>query len=63
MDQDERRAEYAKGLRAEADRRFGSARADALRQNIADAAGWMSEVATFPLDSDEPPAFYAEPAS
>lgn len=63
MDQDERRTEYAKGLRAEAERRFGVARADALRQTIEDAAGWMSEVARFPLDPDEPPAFYAEPAS
>jgi hypothetical protein len=56
------REEYASALRAEAERRFGAARAEALRQNIEDAARWMLEVATFPVDADEPPAFYAEPA-
>jgi hypothetical protein len=61
-DAERRRAEYAKGLTAEAERRFGAARAEALRQNIADIAGWMTEVATFPVDAEEPPAFYAEPA-
>ena len=55
-------AEYARGLRAEAQRRFGAARAEALEQTIADVAGWMAEVAMFPVDADEPPAFYAEPA-
>jgi hypothetical protein len=63
MDADRLRAEYAKGLTAEAERRFGTARAEALRQTIADVAGWMTDVATFPVDPDEPPAFYAEPAS
>ncbi len=63
MDRERRRAEYARGLHAEAERRFGAARAEALRQNIEDAAGWMTEVAMFPVDPDEPPAFYAEPAS
>lgn len=62
MDRDELHAEYARGLRAAAERRFGAARAEALRQNIEDMAGWMTEVATFPVDPDEPPAFYAEPA-
>ena len=56
------REDYAKALAAEAERRFGAARAEALRQHIDDAAGWMIEIATFPLDPDEPPAFYAEPA-
>ena len=60
---DGRRAEYAAGLRAEAERRFGAARADALKQTIDDVAGWMVDIATFPVDPDEPPAFYAEPAS
>jgi len=63
MDRDRQLAEYARGLHAEAERRFGAARAEALRQTIEDAAGWMAEVATFPVDPDEPPAFYAEPAS
>jgi len=62
MDRDRQRAEYAAALRAAAERRFGAARADALRQTIEDVAGWMAEVATFPVDADEPPAFYAEPA-
>ena len=61
-DAERRRAEYTKGLTAEAERRFGAVRAEALRQNIADIAGWMADVATFPVDAEEPPAFYAEPA-
>ena len=63
MDREGRRAEYAAGLRAEAERRFGAARALALKQTIDDVAGWMADVATFPVDPDEPPAFYAERAS
>jgi hypothetical protein len=63
MDRDERRAEYAAGLRAEAERRFGAARAEALEHTIEDVAGWMADVATFPVDPDEPPAFYAQAAS
>lgn len=63
MDRDTRRAEYARGLHAEAARRFGAARAEAVRQPIEDTAGWMADVATFPVDADEHPAFYAEPAS
>ena len=61
MNRETRRAEYAEGLRAEAARRFGGARAEALRQTIEDVAGWMAEVATFPVDADAAPAFYAEP--
>ena len=30
-------------------------------QTIEDVAGWMIEVATFPVAADEAPAFYAEP--
>jgi len=63
MDRDRQRAEYAAALRAAAERRFGAARAEALRQTIEDVSGWMAEVATFPVDADEPPAFYAEPSS
>ena len=61
MNRETRRAEYAEGLRAEAARRFGAVRAEALRQTIEDVAGWMAEVATFPVDADAAPAFYAEP--
>jgi len=63
MDRDSQRAEFAAALRAAAERRFGAARAEALQQTIEDVAGWMAEVATFPVDADEPPAFYAEPSS
>ena len=63
MDRDARRMEYAAALRAEAERRFGAARAEALKDNIANVAGFMADVASFPVDADEPPAFYAEPAS
>ena len=62
MDRDARRTAYAVGLRAEAERRFGAARAEALKDNIANVAGFMADVASFPVDADEPPAFYAEPA-
>ena len=63
MDRDERRARYAAGLRADAERRFGAARAQALNEAIDNVAGWMADVATFPVDPDEPPAFYAEPSA
>jgi len=63
MDRDSQRAEFAAALRAAAERRFGAARAEALRQTIEDVAGWMAEVATFPVDADEPPAFYTEPSA
>ena len=60
MDREARRAEYAEGLRAATLRRFGAERAGALGQAIEDMAGWMADVATFPVDREEPPAFYAE---
>ncbi|PYN88635.1 MAG: hypothetical protein DMD87_08305 [Candidatus Rokuibacteriota bacterium] len=60
MDREGRRAEYAAWLRAAAERRFGAARAQELDKTIEDAAGWMTEVATFPVGTDEPPAFYLE---
>jgi hypothetical protein len=62
MDQAQRRMEYATGLSAEAERRFGAAQAEALGKMIEESASWMAEVAAFPLDPDEPPAFYVEPA-
>lgn len=61
MDREGQRAEYAAWLRAAAAERFGAARAQELAQTIEDAAGWMTEVATFPVAPDEPPAFYAAP--
>ena len=60
MDRQSQRAEYAAWLRAAAERRFGAERAHELAQTIEDAAGWMTEIATFPLGADEPPAFYLE---
>lgn len=60
MERAERRTTFAAGLRAEAERRFGAARAQALEQTIADVAGWMADVATFPVESDEHPQFYVE---
>jgi len=63
MDREQQRAECAAGLRAEAARRFGAERAAALGPAIEDVAAWMVDLATFPLDADEPPAFYIEPAS
>jgi hypothetical protein len=62
MARDALRAAYAAGLRADAERRFGAARAEALKPIIDNVAGWMADVAAFPVDPDEPPAFYAEPA-
>jgi hypothetical protein len=62
MDREARRSGYVAGLRAEAERRFGPARAEALKSTIEDVAGWMADVAEFPVDADEPPAFHAEPA-
>ena len=63
MDRDSLRAQFVTELRAAAERRFGAARAASLQSIIADAAGWMAEVATYPVDAEEPPAFYAEPSS
>ena len=62
MDRDTVQADYATGLHAEAARRFGAERAAALQKTIEELAARMAEVATFPVDGDEPPAFYAEPA-
>jgi hypothetical protein len=61
VDHEGQRAEYVAWLRAAAERRFGDARARELSQTIEDVAGWMLEVATFPVATEEAPAFYAEP--
>ena len=63
MNGDGRRAGYVAMLTAEAERRFGAARAEALKAMIDNVAGWMNDVAAFPVDPEEPPAFYAERAS
>ena len=60
MDREGQRAEYAAQLRAAAEQRFGAARASELAQTIEDVAGWMTDVATFPVAADELPAFYGE---
>ena len=60
MDREGRRAAYVEEVRAAASRRFGAARAEALARSIEDMAGFMADVAAFPLDQDEPPAFYME---
>jgi hypothetical protein len=62
MDLEQQRREYAAGLRAAAERRFGAARAEADAKMIDEIAGRMAEVAAFPVAADEPPAFYVEPA-
>jgi hypothetical protein len=60
VDREARRAAYVDEVRAAATRRFGAARAEALARSIEDMAGWMADVAAFPVDQDEPPAFYME---
>jgi len=63
MDLEQQRQEYAAGLRAAAERRFGAARLEADAKMIDEIAGRMAEVAAFPVDPEEPPAFYVEPQS
>ena len=63
MERDAVRAGYLTGLSAEAERRFGAARAETIKKTIDDTATWMAEIAAFPVDPDEAPAFYAEDAS
>lgn len=60
MDREGQRIEYVGWLRAAAEQRFGAARAQELARAIEDVAGWMTEVATFPVASDDQPAFYGE---
>jgi len=62
MDPEGLRAEYSAWLRVAAERRFGAARAQELARTIEDVAGWLTELAAFPLDTDEQPAFYGEGA-
>jgi hypothetical protein len=62
MDREGQRAAYAAQLKAAAEQRFGAARAQELARTIEDVAGWLTELAAFPLDADEQPAFYGEGA-
>lgn len=62
MDREGQRVEYAAQLRAAAEQRFGAARAAELARTIDDVAGWMTDVATFPVTPDDLPAFYGESA-
>jgi len=61
MDREGLRIEYAAYLRTAVPRRFGAARAQELARAIDDVAGWLTEVATFPVGADDQPAFYGEP--
>lgn len=49
---------FAEGLRAEAVRRFGQERADAIHPILEQTAMELAQVAAFPLDREEEPAFF-----
>ena len=59
-DRETRRAAFAQSLLAEAIRRFGADRAEALRSSLDDTAGQLADVALFPIDREEGPAFYLD---
>ena len=56
-DRETRRRALAESLMAEATRRYGADRAEALRANIDETASQLADVAVFPLDRDEGPSF------
>jgi hypothetical protein len=56
-----RPAALLESMRAEAVRKFGPARAQALEPAIELVAGHLADVATFPLEREEGPAFYTGP--
>jgi hypothetical protein len=60
-DRDASRAAFLDALRADAVRRFGPARAEALEPAIELVAGHLADVAGFPLPREEGPAFYTGP--
>ena len=60
MDRETRRAAFAESLLAEAIRRFGADRAEALRSSLDDTAGQLADIALFPIDREEGPAFYLD---
>lgn len=53
-------AAFAQSLMAEAVRRFGAERAEALRSTIDETAGQLADIALFPIDREEGPAFYMD---
>jgi hypothetical protein len=59
-DRESRRVAFAQSLMAEAVRRFGADRAETLRSNIDEAAGQLADIALFPIDREEGPAFYMD---
>ena len=56
-DREARRTALAESLMAEAVKRFGADRAEALRANIDETASQLADVALFPLDRDAGPSF------
>jgi len=59
-DREHLRAAFAESLTAEATRRFGAERAEALRATIEETARQLADVALFPLEEEEGPAFYMD---
>lgn len=57
-DREARCTGHLSGLRAEAIRRFGAARAETLGLALEQAAGHLADVELCPLDQEEVPAFY-----
>jgi hypothetical protein len=60
----DRETQYAallERLQAAAVRKFGPARAEALAPMLEVTAGHLADVAVFPLDREEGPAFYTAP--
>jgi hypothetical protein len=53
-----RAASILEGLRAEAIRRFGPERAEAIRPALEQTAEELALIAAFPLDREEEPAFF-----
>lgn len=57
-DRETRWIAIAEALLLAAERRFGAERAEVLRPAIDEAAIKLAEVAEFPIDEEERPAFY-----
>lgn len=55
VDRESRRAAVAQSLSAEAVRRFGADRAEALRSSIDETAGHLADIALFPIDQEGGP--------
>ncbi len=54
------RAAFVQSLLAQAIRRFGTDRAEALRARIDEVAGQLADIALFPVDPEEEPEFYLD---